>query len=137
MKHSKLSLYTIVLIFALTIMSCSNIKHESIIESDINEIWVSRNQEAGEFDQLSADTFSDMVKWFNSCTDIRPNPDFAGTAGPLVSIKIMHTSKNIMILKSGEDFEIQVHYFDDKKPVSYWAKQDNIKKMLDEIEWPA
>ena len=40
-------------------------------------------------------------------------------------------NEHISILNSGKDFEIQIHDSTTKKKSSFWAKQKNIKEMLE------
>lgn len=72
-----------------------------------------------------------IVTWFNSITDIRNNKYFAGitpSAGIIIKLK---NGKEIAIINSGADFEVQSdNYFG--KRISYWGKQKDIKNLLDE-----
>lgn len=75
-----------------------------------------------------------ITKWFNSATDIRRNRRFAGTtpdAGIIIKLK---SGGEISLVRSGEDFEIQRDY--GMGTVSYWVKQPDIKKLLDQLATP-
>lgn len=72
-----------------------------------------------------------MVAWFNSVTDIRTNKYFAGEtpeAGIIIKLK---SGKQISIIRSGIDFEVQTNNLLGKR-ISYWGKQKDIKNLLDE-----
>lgn len=72
-----------------------------------------------------------IIEWFNSATDIRENKEFAGTtpeAGIVIKLKSRQT---ILVIRSGTDFEIQRN--DIGKRVSYWAKQSNLRKLLEQL----
>ncbi|OPY57633.1 MAG: hypothetical protein A4E55_01561 [Pelotomaculum sp. PtaU1.Bin035] len=82
------------------------------------------------FDSRKAapEEIQNIVKWFNSSNNIRQNKYFAGItpyAGIIIELK---TGKQINIINSGEDFEVQ-RYVGFKK-VSYWAKQKDIRELL-------
>jgi len=75
-----------------------------------------------------------IVKWFNSINNIGENPDFEGpTNSSSMEIKLK-SSGQISILypsRSNQDFEIQ-RYNKKGKLISYWGRQSNIKKILEE-----
>ncbi|ACL74576.1 hypothetical protein [Ruminiclostridium cellulolyticum] len=76
--------------------------------------------------------FDNIVTWFNNSSDIRENPEFAGTT-PAVGINIkLKSGKGISILEGAIDFEVQRNDVRDKN-VSYFAKQKDIAKYLDNL----
>lgn len=86
------------------------------------------------FHTMSQSEKTDLVKWFNECKDIRLNSEFAGTVS-IVGIKIqMEDNREISIINSGNDFEIQIYYPEKHESVSYWAKQENIENLLTSLE---
>jgi len=95
------------------------------------ELW---GQQVGEVTRREAtnEEVSNIVKWFNSTTDIRENKDFAGetpAAGIVINLKY---APDIRILRSGRDFEVQrVNWLGINK--SYWTRQSDIKRLLDQL----
>ncbi len=84
---------------------------------------------------MTQEEISDLVSWFNDCTDIRLNSEFAGEV-TIVGIVITTSDSEITILDSGENFEIQVYTSKKNQAVSYWAKQKNIEALLETINTP-
>lgn len=69
-----------------------------------------------------------IISWFNNATDIRRNKNFAGsTPYSGIIIQLNSEEKSILISRSGEEFEVQ------RDGISYWAKESNIKQLLDEL----
>lgn len=73
-----------------------------------------------------------LIKWFNSATDIRPNKNFAGTTAESGIIINLKSGRGILILRSGKDFEIQ-RSNTRLKNISYWANQQELKEYLDKL----
>jgi hypothetical protein len=99
--------------------------HEPINIGDIDviEIWGKTSRIA------NSEEKKNIIKWFNSITDIRENKDFAGTTPESGITLKLKSGNSILILKSGSDFEIQ------RSDVlginkSYWGKQPNIRDIL-------
>lgn len=137
MKKNQLHLIIILLLgISIFLTACSSI-HIPIKEEDVSEVIVydSMYNYGGEYHTMSQSEISDLVKWFNACTDIRLNSDFAGTV-TIVGITIkMKDDRNISIVDSGENFEIQIS--DPKKEtISYWAKQPDIEALLKTLDKP-
>jgi hypothetical protein len=82
--------------------------------------------------EASEQEVTNIVNWFNSAYDIRENKEFAGTTEES-GIKIEgKDGTRFSIGRSGEGFEVQRK--DQKgKLRSYWARQKDIKKLLDEL----
>lgn len=100
--------------------------HEEIHLSDVDAviIWNSEGRRLA-----SSEEEQDIIRWFNSMTNIRHNKDYAGTtpeAGIIIELK---TGRGIQILASGTDFEVQ-RTNSSGKHVSYWGQQSDIKDIL-------
>jgi hypothetical protein len=82
--------------------------------------------------EASEQEVTNIVNWFNSVYDIRENKEFAGTTEES-GIKIEEKDGTRFIIgRSGEDFEVQRK--DQKgKLRSYWARQKDIKELLDQL----
>ena len=128
MKKS-FTLYLLILIFILC--SCAP-KLNQININEVRRIYAIQTIEGEEvlndFDDYEV---SEFVSWYNECEDIRSNKEFAGTVTLQYSICIDLENEHISILNSGKDFEIQIHDSTTKKKSSFWAKQKNIKEMLE------
>lgn len=133
MVMRKVFLLAAMLCAALVLCACAS-PHESIREEDVEEAWVYDSMDAAAtYQTLSQSEISELVAWFNGCTDIRLNRDFAGTV-TINGINIkMKDDIGISILKSGKNFEVQVGG-PDRETVSYWAKQPDIEALLDSLE---
>ncbi len=112
----------------------SNRIHRPLNIDNVSNICLWANgDKIGRIQKLSNDKEKkEIVNWFNSVWDIRRNKGFAGEtpqSGIVISLK---QGKNILILRSGSDFEIQRN--DAKNPhktISYWARQQEIKNLLE------
>jgi hypothetical protein len=107
--------------------------HQKIKSDDVTDIYVwADGQGLGRIQKVAVDKEkTDIVNWFNSASDIRLNKSFAGEtpqSGIVISIK---NEKDINILRSGIDFEIQRVDSKTKEIKSYWARQKNIKDLLE------
>jgi hypothetical protein len=82
--------------------------------------------------EASEQEVTNIVNWFNSVYDIRENKEFAGTTEES-GVKIEEKDGTRFIIgRSGEDFEVQRK--DQKgKLRSYWARQKDIKELLDQL----
>jgi len=82
--------------------------------------------------EASEQEVTNIVNWFNSAYDIRENKEFAGTTEES-GIKIEEKDgTGFSIGRSGGDFEVQRK--DQKgKLRSYWARQKDIKELLDQL----
>lgn len=99
--------------------------HEPVNLNDVESIiiWGQTNRLANSAEK------QDIINWFNSTTDIRQNRDFAGTtpeSGIVIKLKMR---SDILILKSGTDFEVQ-RTNSSGKHISYWGRQSNIRNIL-------
>ena len=100
--------------------------HEAIDESNVETIiiWDTMGRRIANSDEKQ-----DIIRWFNSITNIRQNKEFAGTtpeAGIMIELK---TGNGIHILASGKDFEVQ-RTNSSGKHISYWGQQSNIRDVL-------
>ncbi len=106
--------------------------HKEIMKEDVTRIVVWGTQVNGHKEIKNPVLFDNIIKWFNDSSDIRENPDFAGTtpeAGIIITLK---SGKGISILEGARDFEVQR---DDvrSKNISYFAKQKDIANYLDDL----
>ncbi len=76
--------------------------------------------------------FDNIIKWFNNSSDIRENPEFAGTTPEAGINIILKSGKDINILEGARDFEVQRDDVRDKN-ISYFAVQKDIAKYLDDL----
>lgn len=82
-------------------------------------------------DMATKEETENIIKWFNSASDIRENKGFAGTtpeAGIYIDLK---SGRTISIIRSGSDFEVQKGTVTGR--TSYWAKQSELRKLLDRL----
>lgn len=73
-----------------------------------------------------------IVNWFNSAKGIRENKEFAGTTEDSGIIVVEKNGSKFGIGRSGEDFEVQ-RKDEQGKLRSYWARQKEIKELLDKL----
>lgn len=73
-----------------------------------------------------------IVNWFNSAKGIRENKEFAGTTEDSGIIVEEKNGSRFSIGRSGEDFEVQ-RKDEQGKLRSYWARQKEIKELLDKL----
>jgi|BioPla2DNA2_1021312.scaffolds.fasta_scaffold27136_4 hypothetical protein len=99
--------------------------HEPINVSDVEsiKIWGRTSRIA------NSDEKRDIIKWFNSTSNIRENKDFAGTTPDAGIVIKLQTGNEILILKSGTDFEVQRTNSSGVR-ISYWGEQSNIRNIL-------
>jgi hypothetical protein len=101
--------------------------HIPINENDVKDITIYGHNTR----IVSNNEKKEIIKWFNSITDIRNNKEFAEKtpeAGIIIDLK---SGSRVLILQSGTDFEVQRTDISGK-PISYWGKQPNIRNLLDE-----
>ena len=97
-------IFMLITILAIGLISYDFLRlHKPINLSDVESvnIWGNTSNVARNLEK------QDIVKWFNSITNIRENKDFAGTtpdAGIIITLK---TGNRISIINSGADFEVQ------------------------------
>lgn len=103
--------------------------HSCISDDEINSIYISGMSTHGNIKIEDDKEIKNIVKWFNAITDIRENKDFLGVTDNSEIIINLKTNKQILILKSGIDFEIQ-RYDKNGKWISYWGKQTDISRLL-------
>lgn len=127
----------VVLLFTIGIFLLANPQklHNPIQEAEVQRAFIHNTiKDESSVRELKGGDLTDLVKWFNSASDIRPNPTFKGSV-TIVGIKIIFKDdREISILESGKNFEIQVSYPNDKKTISYWAKQPDIESLLKTID---
>ncbi len=110
--------------------------HVPIKEDDVQDVIIYDSKfDSSSYKHMTQEEISDLVSWFNDCTDIRLNSEFAGEV-TIVGIVITTSDSEITILDSGENFEIQVYTSKKNQAVSYWAKQKNIEALLETINTP-
>ncbi len=120
-------------IYVGLLSACAPI-HVPIKEEDVQDVIIYDSKfDSTSYRHMTQEEISDLVRWFNNCTDIRLNSEFAGEV-TIVGIVITTSDSQISILDSGENFEIQVSK--KNKAVSYWAKQKNIEALLETISMP-
>lgn len=135
-KFSRGSLLIFVVLLTLVMAGCdwNSDLHQPIKASDVDHVMIwgfSANTER----EATAEEVTKIVKWFNAADDIRENEDFAGTT-PESGIQIkLKDGRQISIIRSGEDFEVQSHDSGGQSH-SYWARQPQIKQWLDELAKP-
>ncbi|MEG6522360.1 hypothetical protein [Desulfotomaculum sp. 1211_IL3151] len=121
----------IIIAFALAWKMQNTSPHEPISINEVAKIelrgdipsHVSRTATKAELEKI--------VLWFNSLTNITENKEFAGST-PSAGIRIiLKNGRDISIINSGKDFEVQRTV--NLKTVSYWAKQTEIKELLKEL----
>ncbi len=83
--------------------------------------------------EISEVEIIEIVKWYNESYDIRNNRTFKGTVSILGVQIILKDKTDISIIDSGEDFEIQIDYSNNKKTVSFWARQHEIDVLLTKL----
>lgn len=107
--------------------------HKKISLTDVSSIrlWGEGIKEKTDGREATGEEMKKIVDWFNQATDIRENKNLAGTtpdAGIFIQLK---NGSLINIIRSGSDFEIQRDI--NGEMVSYWAKQPDIKALLDQM----
>lgn len=116
----------LILILALGLISYYFLRiHKPINANDVESVNIWGNTSG----VTTSVEKQDIVKWFNSITNIRNNKDFAGTtpnAGVIIKLK---TGDEIFIINSGSDFEVQRNNIFGKR-ISYWGKQPNIRNIF-------
>lgn len=73
-----------------------------------------------------------IVIWFNSASEIRPNKGFAGETPDSGIVLKEKNGKEFSIFRSGKDFEVQREGKLGER-YSYWAIQNEIKTLLDDL----
>ena len=131
MNKYLLNIVTILAISSIILLSACTSPHFPIQEDAVKKIIVYDSKyDSSTYHTMAADEITNFVEWFNDCTDIRLNKEFAGEA-TIVGITItLDDDKEISIVESGENFEVQ--FYDPIKgdSVSYWAKQKEIEELL-------
>ena len=136
-KHKyKQVLYSIIffIVVFLGLKGCYMLKanslHKHILINDVQSIVIrSYSNRIANLEETE-----DIVKWFNSINNIQGNPDFEGPTNSSSIEIILKSGKKTSILypsRSNQDFEIQ-RYNEKGKVISYWGKQSDIKKILEE-----
>jgi hypothetical protein len=86
-------------------------------------LWTDKGDERTADDAEKAD----IISWLNDVKDVRENKAKAGSTPIAGMIVHMESSDPILILRSGDEFEIQ------QQGKSYWAKEPHIRALLDEL----
>jgi hypothetical protein len=132
MAKKSLLLAIAILFIVVAAWKCENPSnwHRPIKVDDISRIilWGSYN---GVYRDATQQEVINIVNWFNSADDIR-NANFVGTTEESgIKVELKNCDK-FGIGRSGQDFEVQ------RKDAfgisrSYWARQNEIKELLDEL----
>lgn len=136
MKHKKFLIIILILIFIIlgayrwrTYSINSIHTHISISDVESIKIWGSSIKSEGKI--ATAEERKDIVRWFNSISDIRKNKDFQGTTEEVGIIILLKSKNKISIGSSGWNFEVQ-RYNKNGKWISYWGKHPEIERILEE-----
>jgi hypothetical protein len=86
-------------------------------------LWTDKGEERIADDAEKAD----IISWLNDVKDVRENKAKAGSTPIAGMIVHMESSDPILILRSGDEFEIQ------QQGKSYWAREPHIRALLDEL----
>lgn len=111
----------------------SNRIHRQIQPSDVSEIYIwAASQDLGRIQKIVNDQGkNEMIKWFNSLSDIRFIQSIAGET-PQSGINIsLKNGKKINVLRFAENFEIQRPNSGTQENLSYLASQKNTKEQLE------
>ena len=111
-----------------------NSMHVQISISDVESIKFDGRAIKNSYKIATEDEVKNVVTWFNSISNVRGNLDFQGTTADSHIIIILKSKKEILIAKSGRDFEIQ-RYNSKGRWISYWGKQADIRKILQEAAY--
>lgn len=97
--------------------------HKEITVDEVSEIklWGSKERIA------SNEEAKKIIGWFNNIKDIRENEKLSGSTPSSGIIIKLKSGEEILILRSGEEFEVQ------RNEGSYWGKQSNIKELLNQL----
>jgi hypothetical protein len=103
--------------------------HHSIQASEVSE--VSMWGEGVPEHAATTKEVRQLVEWFNASTDIRDNSALSGTT-PSAGIRMkLQDGHVIYIFASGSDFEVERD--DVNRRVAYWARQPEIKALLQSL----
>jgi hypothetical protein len=98
--------------------------HEKIAANNVVEIllWGNGNERLADEKEIK-----DIVSWFNDIDDVRENKEMTGTTPPAGLIITMNSGEQILILRSGDEFEVQ------RDDVGYWAREEHLKDLLNQL----
>jgi hypothetical protein len=98
--------------------------HENIAANDVAEIllWGNGNERLADEKEIK-----EIVGWFNDIKDVRENKEMTGTTPPAGIIITMNNGKQILVLRSGDEFEVQ------REDVAYWAREEHLKNLLNQL----
>lgn len=98
--------------------------HEKIATGDVVEIllWGNGTERLADEGEIT-----DIVSWFNDIEDVRENKEMTGTTPPSGMIITMNNGEQILILRSGDEFEVQ------REGVGYWAREEHLKDLLNQL----
>jgi len=134
MRKSLLQVLLLLICIAL-LSACASI-HIPLKEDEVIDVIVYDSKyDSTAYHQMTQEEISNLIGWFNDCTDVCLNSNFAGE-GSIVGITITTNDREITISDSGEDFEIQVYTPEKNETISYWAKQKDIETLLESINKP-
>lgn len=130
MKHYRNLIILLISILVIVAVYCffanSNKLHKPINVNDVESINIIGRTTSR---IANKEETQNIVKWFNSITNIRENKDLSGTTAEAVIIIKLKTGNEISISKSGKDFEVQ-RTNNSGELISYWGKQSNIRDIL-------
>ena len=109
--------------------------HVPIQEAEVQRAFIHNTiKDQSSVREFIGSDLADLVKWFKSASDIRPNPTFKGSVTIVGIIILLKDNREIGLLEAANGFEVQVSYPNGKKPISYWAKQPDIEMLLNTID---
>ena len=123
-----------VIVFLVALVTCKSVNtlnlHRPIMVENVPHI---RLWSVYGVDRLATEQeVINIINWFDSAKDIRENEEFAGTTEDSgIKVEEKNGSK-FSIARSGEDFEVQ-RKDEQGKLRSYWARQKEIKDLLDKL----
>ena len=103
--------------------------HQQIRVEDVSRI-ILNGFGTGDIDATTQEV-ENIVTWFNSAYDIR-DANFVGTTADSIITVVMRNGERFSISHGGKDFEVQRK---DRLGIlrSYWARQQDIKQLLDDL----
>ncbi|MEQ8154652.1 MAG: hypothetical protein ABRQ25_07195 [Clostridiaceae bacterium] len=136
MKHKKVLIIILILMFTIFAVyrwrtNSINSIHEHINITDVESVEIEGSAIKGDVRIATENEMKDIVNWFNSISDIRKNKDFRGTTSESHIIILLKSKNKISVSRSGWNFEVQ-RYDKSGKWISYWGKQPDIERILEE-----
>ncbi|MFC4775455.1 hypothetical protein ACFO9Q_01480 [Paenibacillus sp. GCM10023252] len=97
--------------------------HDEIAEHEVASIklWGSQEREADSNEKQK------IISWFNHITDIRKKNNLNGPTPASGIVIELNTTSKILILRSGDDFEVQ------SDGGAYWGRQSDLELLLEQL----